>query len=89
MDFEWDAGKNRENQKKHGISFEEAIQIWQEPYVEVQDIAYAKSEKRSATLGKIAGKLYVAIWTQRKNKTRLISVRRARKNEEKIYKEKV
>lgn len=87
--FEWDTQKNLLNQKKHGVSFEEAIQIWEKPYVEVEDIAYTKTEKRSATLGKIGEKLYVAIWTKRKEKIRLITVRRARKNEEKIYQEKI
>ena len=89
MQFEWDPDKNTVNQKKYGVSFEEALQIWQEPYVEIDNIAYTTTETRSATLGKIAGKLYVAIWTKRRRKIRLISVRRARKNEEKIYQEKV
>lgn len=87
--FEWDVQKNLINQKKHGISFEEAMQMWQKPYVEVENIAYTKTEKRSAILGNIGERLYVAIWTKRKDKIRLITVRRARKNEEKIYKEKI
>ena len=49
-------------------------------------IAKSESEFRSATIGGINDKIYVAIWTRRKGKLRLITVRRARKNEEKIYK---
>ena len=89
MKFEWDPEKNKINKAKHGISFEDALQIWQEPSIDIEDIAYAKGEYRSATLGKIGNKYYVAIWTKRGAKIRLITVRRARKNEEKIYKEKI
>ncbi|HCU24099.1 MAG TPA: hypothetical protein DF383_03700, partial [Deltaproteobacteria bacterium] len=41
------------------------------------------------TIGWINAKLYLAVWTRRGDKIRLISVRRARKNEEKIFTEKI
>ncbi len=88
MKFEWNAEKSFGNKKKHGVSFEESLSIWEEMHINVENIAKTKTEFRSATLGKIKGKIYVAIWTKRNNKLRLITVRRARKNEEKIYKEK-
>lgn len=89
MIFEWDPVKNHQNTIKHGVTFEQALQIWAGPRVDVKDIAYTKNEARSATLGIIDDKLYVAIWTKRNDKTRLITVRRARKNEKKIYSEKI
>lgn len=89
MIFEWDPEKNRQNTIKHGVTFEQALQIWTGSHIEVKDIAYAKDETRSATLGLIDNRLYVAIWTKRNDRTRLITVRRARKNEEEIYREKI
>jgi uncharacterized DUF497 family protein len=88
MQFEWDFAKSELNKKKHGISFADALILWQADTVVVEEIAYAKLESRSATLGIIGQKVYVAIWTRRKDKIRLITVRRARHYEEKLYKEK-
>ena len=84
--FEWDSDKSQRNVVKHGVSFDEARQLWDSFHIEVKEVARAGEEKRSATLGLIHGKVYVAIWTLRKNSIRIISVRRARTNEEKIYK---
>lgn len=89
MEFEWDSNKSKVNAAKHGISFEEAQSIWQNIHLDVVDLAHSLTESRSATLGFISGKVYLAVWTKRKNKMRIISVRRARKYEEKIFKEKI
>ena len=86
MKFEWDPEKSRENQEKHGVSFEEALSLWDGNYLEVSHIAYAlDGESREATMGLINQKVYVAIWTRQKKKIRIVSVRRARTYEEKIY----
>lgn len=87
MKFEWNPRKSSANKKKHGVSFEEAMNIWKDVHIDVKNIAKSESEFRSATLGIINGKIYVAIWTKRNSTLRLITVRKARKNEEKIFKE--
>ena len=88
--FEWDEAKNAQNIKKHGISFEEAQNLWKDFYIDLNNLAHVKnSEFRSATLGQYKGKVYLAVWTARKEKIRLISVRRARKYEEKAYQQKI
>lgn len=90
MFFEWDIQKNVLNQNKHGVCFEEATAIWENIHVEIEGVAHADGgETRNATLGLIEKKIYVAIWANRNNKIRLISVRRARKNEQKIYYKKI
>ena len=90
MEFEWNREKNRINQKKHGVSFEEARAIWEDIHLEVEEIAYSEEgEKRSATIGWIGARLHMVIWTQRQDKIRIISVRRARKNEEEIFFKKI
>lgn len=87
MEFEWDPAKSSFNNTKHGISFEQALEIWNNVTIEVPNIAESKDgETRGATLGQINNKIYVAIWTKRGAKIRLISVRRARKYEEEVYK---
>lgn len=90
MFFEWDEQKNVLNQIKHGVCFEEATTIWGDIHVENAGIAHTnRGESRNATLGLIEKKVYVVIWTNRNNKIRLISVRRAGKNEQKIYYKKI
>jgi hypothetical protein len=90
MEFEWDDKKSRENRIKHGVSFEQAVAIWDSAHLEVEEIARSEDgESRSATIGWIGEKLYLAVWTARGGKIRLISVRRARKNEERVFAEKI
>lgn len=88
MEFEWDPNKNTHNKQKHGVLFDEAIVIWDGVHVEIKEVARSDDgEKRSATMGWIGNRLYVAIWTKRKRRIRLISVRRARTHEEKTFEE--
>ena len=82
--YSWDAEKSRENKRKHGISFEEARDsIFEGPNLLVVGVAYEKGETRSAVIGKFHRKYYVAIFTIRERTIRIISVRRARHEEEK------
>lgn len=90
MEFEWDSDKNTENRRKHGISFEQAVTLWDGIHMEVEEIARSEDgEKRSATMGWVGSKIFVAIWTGRGEKIRLISVRRAGKNEENVFIKKI
>lgn len=88
--FEWDYDKSGANKKKHGISFLEALEIWQGVHITIIGVAQSKDgEERSATMGVVAGTLYTAIWTPRNNSIRIISVRRARFNEKEAFKKRV
>ena len=87
--FEWDAKKSKQNQKKHGVSFSDALEIWQANHLTADDIARSKDgESRNATIGFIQGKLFTAIWAKRGEKIRIISVRRARDGEKEIFQSK-
>ncbi len=86
MDFEYDPHKSRANQHKHGLSLEEAIELWRVNAVEVP--AYVSDEPRFMRIGRIGEKFYSCIFTVRTNKIRLISARRSRQNEEALYHEK-
>ncbi len=90
MVFEWNELKSAANFAKHGISFEEAVMIWTRVTVDVTEIARSENgESRGATLGVIGESVYTAIWTMRRDKIRLISVRRARNVEAKAYFKKI
>jgi len=87
--FEWDGKKSKQNEKKHGVSFQDALEIWQAIHLTADDIARSKDgESRNATIGYIQGKLYTAIWAKRGSKLRIISVRRSRDGEKEIFKSK-
>ncbi len=87
MEFEWDERKNRTNKNKHDIDFESATKLWNDKNrIEIQ--TPFPIENRSILIGKIDKKLWSAIFTLRSNAIRIISVRRARRKEAKLYEQK-
>jgi hypothetical protein len=87
MTFEWDAQKSISNREKHGIDFDTAKNLWlDDKRVEIQ-IAFP-SEDRWALIAAVEGKMWTAIYTVRNDVIRVISVRRAREREVKLYEDK-
>jgi uncharacterized protein len=78
--FEFDQNKSDANRTKHGIDFVEAQRIWDDPLA-VRVPARSTNEPRAMVIGKIDTKHWAAIVTERGENTRIISVRRARKEE--------
>jgi len=85
MIFEYDENKSHSNQQKHGIDFEEAQRLWDDPYAFELPSKNSEDEKRFLVLGTIATKHYTAIITYRQHAIRIISVRRSRKKEVELY----
>jgi uncharacterized DUF497 family protein len=84
MEFEFDNNKNEENEKKHGIDFIEAQMLWDDPdRIEVP--ARTIDEPRFLVVGKIIDKYWSAFITYHRDKIRIISVRRSRREEIEIY----
>jgi len=84
MEFEFDLKKSDSNKQKHGIDFYEAQALWEAPdliEVPVETI----DEPRCLVIGRTGGKHWSGVITNRGGKTRIISVRRARKEEVDIY----
>lgn len=82
--FEFDPKKSESNQKKHGIDFVDAQAIWQDSnFIEI--MAKSEDEPRVLVIGKVDGKHWSAIITHRKDKIRIISVRRSRDAEVALY----
>lgn len=84
--FEWDPNKDKKNRKKHGISFQEATSVFDDDKkVTKQDTRFDYGEDRFNTTGSAFGKLWSVIWTPRSERKRLISARRANKQEKNRY----
>ncbi|MDM8565882.1 BrnT family toxin [Candidatus Halobeggiatoa sp. HSG11] len=85
MNFEYDENKSKSNKLKHNIDFEETKELWDDPYaIEIPSLNN-QDEDRFLVLGKIDLKHYTAIITYRNENIRIISVRRSRKKEVKLY----
>ena len=84
MDFDFDIRKSTSNIEKHGISFEDAKQLWQDQNL-LEIPAKNVEEPRFLSIGKIKNKHWSAIITYRGSTIRIISVRRARPTEISLY----
>jgi hypothetical protein len=84
MDFEYDRQKSEANKAKHGIDFDEAQALWQDPAL-IEIPARAMDEPRSLAIAQWAGHHWSAMFTRRSERIRRISVRRARVEEVKVY----
>ena len=84
MIFEFDPQKSTSNKQKHLIDFVEAQELWLDEH-RIVFPAITVDEPRFMLIGTIEGKLWSAIYTLRNENIRIISVRRSRKEEIKLY----
>lgn len=84
MLFEYDPQKSSSNQEKHGIDFEEAQRIWDDPHL-LEIAARTVEEPRWIVLGTYRSKVWACVITRRSDRVRIISVRRARDEEKALY----
>lgn len=89
MEFEWDPEKAVRNLAKHGVSFHEAASVFADPMaITYPDPDHSDDEERFLTFGHSnEGRLLVVSHTDRGERTRIISARRATRRERKIYEE--
>jgi len=88
--FEWDESKNTSNQKKHGVSFDDAKTIFTDQFARlIADPQNSKNEDRFILLGaSINSKLSVVCHCIRvDDRIRIFSARKADKQERSIYEE--
>ena len=82
----WDSAKNEANLDKHGISFEEATAIFDGPILTRAGDRQGYGEGRDITLGMAFRQaVLVVVHTEREEKIRLISARKANRRERKVY----
>ena len=84
MEFEFDDNKSNSNKRKHGIDFIEAQKLWDDPDL-IEIPVRTTDEPRFLVIGRISGKCWSGVITYRNEKTRIISIRHARKEEVKMY----
>ena len=84
MEFEFDEQKSRTNKAKHGIDSVEAQALWNDPDL-LEIPARTEDEPRTIMIGLIGEKHWSAVITCRGERTRIISVRRSRKEERDLY----
>ena len=84
MEFEFDPTKSDGNKAKHGIDFYEAQELWEDPDL-IEIPVKTSDEPRFLVVGKISEKHWSGVITYRGDKIRIISVRRARKEEVDLY----
>ena len=86
MDFDWDPAKDAANRDGHGIAFEEATAVWLDPHVVlVPTLRERDGEPRYKAIGMIGGRLFTVVYVDRDGITRLISARRANRQEKRTY----
>ena len=85
--FEWDNKKATSNLQKHGVSFDEAVNVFGDAMaLTFSDTDNSEIEDRSRTYGMSnAARLLVVIHTERRNGIRIISARKATRYEKGIY----
>jgi len=84
MQFEYDPAIFISNHRKHSIDFEQAQELWLDTSLFILPSRFPH-ESRFLAVGKIDERLFTAIFTEREDKIRLISVRRAREEEIELY----
>lgn len=85
MGFQWDQEKSAVNEAKHGISFLQAAQIFRGPLLKSPDVRKDYGEKRFIALGAYDGEVLCVVFTERNGDIRLISARKASRDERKKY----
>jgi len=85
FDFEWDEAKRLSNILKHGIDFADAIEVFTNDFTEEEDRRRDYGEPRFTTTGEAGGRLLRVAYTWRGGRCRIISARRARRDERRAY----
>jgi uncharacterized DUF497 family protein len=88
--FEWDVRKGKANQRKHGVSFDEASTVFDDPLARIfSDEHHSNGEQREIIVGhSILDRLLLVSFTERKTgQVRIVSARRATRKERKDHEE--
>ena len=89
IEFEWNEKKAQLNFEKHKVSFEESVTVFYDPLLATMpDPDHSEDEQRYITIGQsVKGSILIISYTERQNRTRIISCRKATSGEKKTYEE--
>lgn len=82
---DWDPAKNRENQRKHRVRFEDACCVFEDPLRDDDEDEGDYGEDRRIAIGRIGTLVMVVVYTDRNGFERIISARVAEPQEEQAY----
>lgn len=86
LDFEWDDRKAAGNVAKHRVSFSEAVKVFDDLFaVHLGDQSMDYGEERFLAIGLVNGIVLSVVYAERDDRIRVISARRATKQEQKVY----
>jgi hypothetical protein len=87
VEFEWEEEKARSNIADHGVTFEEAAEVFFDPFYQGGD-ASTEDEAREFIIGySLAQRLLLVVYVDRGERTRIISARQTTRSERKLYEE--
>ena len=87
VEFEWNKNKAQSNIEKHDVTFEEAAEVFFDPFYQVGD-ATANNEQRDFIIGySLSQCLLLVVYVERVKRSRIISARPATRTERKLYEE--
>ncbi|QIR39038.1 BrnT family toxin [Tolypothrix sp. PCC 7910] len=85
IQFEWDNNKEKSNVEKHGVTFEEATEVFFDPFHQTGD-ASGNDEQRDFIIGyPFTSRLLLVVYVERGKRTRIISARPTTRTERKLY----
>lgn len=88
--FEWDSEKENINKKKHGLSFEKILPVFDSPvFFEKYDFDHSSNEDRVIGIGEINDVVVIVVVFTERNRIRIISARMASVKEKKEYYERI
>jgi uncharacterized DUF497 family protein len=87
VSWEWDDEKGAGNLEKHGVSFEEAVTVFDDPlYIDFYDPDHSVEEHRYLIVGmSVKARLLIVSYTERREAVRLISAREVTAAERRAY----
>jgi uncharacterized DUF497 family protein len=87
MEFEWDERKGARNAEERGLPFELAAAIFRGPVLEWEDRREDYGERRFIVIGEVEGRYLACVYTPRRGRRRIISLRLASRGERRDYRE--
>ncbi|MFZ4540986.1 MAG: BrnT family toxin [Rickettsiales bacterium] len=83
----YDPTKRDRTIKERGLDFEQAAEVFAGNHFDFEDLRINYGEKRTITVGFLNQRMIIVVWTPRKKKRHIISMRKANEREKKQYQE--
>lgn len=85
MKIDWDEAKRQANLRKHGLDFSDAEEVFSAITYTIEDRRFSYGEQRFVTMGLLHDMVVVIAHTEARDRIRIISMRKATRNEEALY----